>query len=219
MTPKGMELASLARVRKLQRLRQGKRRIRAELATPTGRRPQWTLGAGSFVSIVLLALALAAATSADPTPSLDVEGMTFVASREDGDAVILHAEHARFDTKAKKAYLLVVDATIPSKSEQSGFTMRCDSGVVDLESNDFEAIGNVKGQADSGEIFQTDWVRYDHANGILFTESPVLITDGGTTIRGGGFRYDVSERRFQMTGGAQVVQTVNDDTAKEENVP
>jgi LPS export ABC transporter protein LptC len=196
----------LARVQKLQRF--GSENRTESIPLPGCRARRNRASEILAVSAVFAAaLAFAAAAVADSAPSLDVEGMTFVASREDGDVVILHAEQARFDTNAKKAYLEVVDAEIPPNSNQMGFTMSCDSGVVDLASNDFEATGNVTGHADSGEDFATDWVRYDHAKGILFTDSPVLITDEGTTIQGGGFHYDVADRRFQMIGGARVVRT------------
>ena len=218
MTFKGTELASLVRVQKL--LPAGFRSpgVGATRVGLSARRTQ-TANPFALIGLSAIALVLASGASADPAPSLDVEGMTFVASRENGDAVILHAKRARFDTDAKKAYLLVVDAMVPPNSEKSGFAMRCDSGVVDLESNDFEATGNVEGYADTGEVFSTDWVRYDHAKGILFTDAPVLITADGTTIRGGGFRYHVDGRRFQMTGGARVVQTVKNEAANEESVP
>ncbi|MCP4035774.1 MAG: LPS export ABC transporter periplasmic protein LptC [bacterium] len=140
--------------------------------------------------------------------------MTFVASREGDDALILHAIRARFDTDAKMAYLSDVDAEVPPRAEQRGFKMWCDSGVVDLSSNDFEATGNVHGEADSGERFVAEWVRYDHARGVLYTDAPVRITDRGTTVQGGGFDYDIEERSFQLRGGAKVVQDV--DTLKED---
>ena len=54
--------------------------------------------------------------------------------------------------------------------------------------------------------FAADWIRYDHKGGVLFTDSPVLITDSAGTFRGGGFRYIVAERRFKLLGGASVVQ-------------
>jgi LPS export ABC transporter protein LptC len=162
---------------------------------------------------VVVALAMLLATFApnqlavaDDAPQLDVNGMTFVASRENNDAVILRAVHATFDTAGKLAHLRDVDASIPSSAKQRGFTMECDIGVVDLATNDFKATGNVKGRADSGEEFEAEWVRYDHAQGVLFTDAPVLITDRGTTFRGGGFHYDIAKRSFQLVGGAQVVQ-------------
>ncbi len=60
-----------------------------------------------------------------PNPRLEVEGMTFVASRVNNDAVILHAEHARFDTRAKEAHLSGVDAKIPATSEQRTSHLLC----------------------------------------------------------------------------------------------
>lgn len=144
--------------------------------------------------------------AADPAPQLDVLGMTFVASRENDDAVILHAERARFDTEARKAYLRVVDASVPASVDQRGFSMRCDESVVDLATNDFEATGNVSGYASGGERFEADWVRYDHEKGLIFTEGRVVVTDRGTTVVGGGFKYDIAGRRFQLLGGAKVLR-------------
>lgn len=151
---------------------------------------------------------------ANDAPLLDVRGMTFVASRENNDAVILHAVRARFDTDAKKAYLSDVDAEVPATAEQRGFKMRCDSSVVDLSSNDFEATGNVHGEADGGERFVAEWVRYDHERGVLYTDAPVLITDRGTMLKGGGFNYDIEKRSFELRGGAKVVQDI--DSLKED---
>jgi len=34
----------------------------------------------------------------------------------------------------------------------------------------------------------------------------VLMSESGTTLRGGGFRYYVREERFRLLGGAEVVQ-------------
>lgn len=166
--------------------------------------------AALFSALFSITLLIAAAAIADPNPELEVEGMTFVASRENNDAVILHAEHARFDTQAKQAQLRGVDANIPARSDQRGFQMRCDTGIVDLSSSDFEVTGNVRGEADSGEHFETEWVKYDHAKGVLFTDVPVLMTHLGTTFRGGGFNYDIAKRRFQLLGGAQVIQEVDE---------
>ncbi len=145
--------------------------------------------------------------------------MTFVASREDNNALILRAAHARFDTDAKMAYLRVVNAEVPATAEQRGFKMWCDASVVDLATNDFEATGNVHGQTDSGERFQAEWVRYDHERGVLFTDSPVRIRDRGTTVEGGGFDYDIESRSFQLRGGTRVVQDMQfEEEAGEEEV-
>ena len=67
------------------------------------------------------------------------------------------------------------------------------------------ARGDVHGRTEGGREFESDWVRYDHTEGVLFTEAPVLITEAGATFRGGGFRYYVRESRFSLLGGAEVV--------------
>lgn len=204
-----MESASLAWVQKLLPA-SDQARTELQIGGGSGPRPAPRVGPSAAVAMLsalfLITLSIAASAVADPNPRIVVEGMTFVASRENNDAVIVHAEHARFDTQAKQAYLRVVDAKIPATSEQRGFQMRCDQGTIDLSSNDFEMTGNVSGEADSGEHFEAEWVRYDHEKGVVYTEVPVLMTHRGTTFRGGGFNYDIAERRFQLIGGAQVVQ-------------
>ena len=40
----------------------------------------------------------------------------------------------------------------------------------------------------------------------MFTDAPVLLTEAGTTLKGGGFRYYVEEERFRLLGGAEVLQ-------------
>ena len=62
------------------------------------------------------------------------------------------------------------------------------------------------GRTDRNRVFTTEWVRYDHADGLLYTDAPVLITEAGVTYRGGGFRYDIRDRRFRLTGGASILQ-------------
>lgn len=166
------------------------------------------------LALACIAVVTAPHALAESAPNLDVQGMTFVASRENNEAVILHALHARFDTQAKKAYLKEVDASVPPSAERSGFKMRCDEGVVDLASNDFEATGNVNGEAEGGERFEAEWVRYDHAKGVLYTSAPVVMTNRGTTVIGGGFNYNIAERRFQLLGGARLVQDVKEGVGR-----
>ncbi len=152
------------------------------------------------------AASLLASQAAAQSAMLDVTGMTFVGSRNDADDVVVRAEKARFDTGEELAFLYTVHATVAASQGQFGFEVHCDTGELDLSTNDFVARGNVRGLTDSGRRFVADWVRYDHAEGLLFTDDPVLITDSGGSYRGGGFQYHVRERRFRLMGGASVVQ-------------
>ena len=92
------------------------------------------------------------------------------------------------------------------EDEHGHIEIECDEGTLNLKSNSFWARGNVNGSTDDGREFSAPWVRYDHTDGLLFTDAPVLMSESGTTLRGGGFRYYVREERFRLLGGAEVVQ-------------
>ena len=152
-----------------------------------------------------LALAFATATPAED-PELNVDQMTFIASRGASNELVLNATHARFDTQAERVYLDEVHAVVEPGRASGSFEIRCDEGVLDLATNNFEARGNVRGQTDGSREFSAPWVKYDHDAALLFTNAPVLISEDAITYRGGGFQYFVRERRFRLLGGASVVQ-------------
>lgn len=153
------------------------------------------------------ALTVLAFSALAASPPLDVTGMTFISSRGEETEVVVHAEQARFHPEADVAELDVVRARLSTGADQGGhIEIECDQGTLNLKSNSFWARGNVRGRTDDGRRFSAPWVRYDHADGLLFTDAPVLMSEAGTTMRGGGFRYYVHEERFRLMGGAEVVQ-------------
>ncbi len=156
--------------------------------------------------VALIVVNLAAASSLAESPQLHLEGMTFVASRGDANELVLHAARASFQTDQQRVFLEQVRATVDPGGEFGSFEIECERGELDIESNDFEATGNVRGHMAGGRRFAAPWVRYDHAAGLLFTNAPVLISEDAITYRGGGFRYYLRERRFRLLGGASVVQ-------------
>ena len=157
-------------------------------------------------ALVLGLLMVAAGAAWAGSPQLDVTGMTFVASRGERTELIVRAARANYLTDTDLAQLEEVHATAESKDGKRVVDLTCERGQLNLASNDFRAEGNVTGSTDSGRRFAAPWVEYDHETGILFTDAPVLITEGAVTFRGGGFRYYVRERRFVLKGGASVVQ-------------
>ncbi len=160
--------------------------------------------AGRFVTGLAAAILVAGTLYAE-SPILDVNEMTFVASRGRSNELILHAAHARFDTEDERVYLDDVHARVEASSKGGHFEIRCDEGELDLDTNDFEARGNVRGRTEGSREFSAAWVKYDHEAGLLFTNAPVLISEDAITYRGGGFQYYVRERRFRLLGGASVV--------------
>jgi len=156
--------------------------------------------------IALLAMPSWLGAEEDESPELQVEGLTFVSSRDSGNEVVLHALHAIYRPDHDTADLRGVDARVTGDDDDFAFSVRCDNGELDLKRNDFHALGNVSGLTDSGQHFATDWVRYDHEAGLLYTDAPVLVTEETGSYRGGGFQYLVREKRFKLMGGASVVQ-------------
>ena len=156
-------------------------------------------------SCALLALIVPPLAAAEP-PLLVLDEMTFIASRGDANELVLNAARARFQPEENRLYLEQVRASVDPGKKAGRFEIECDRGSLDIETNDFEATGNVRGQMASGRTFSAPWVRYDHHAGLLFTNAPVLISEDAITYRGGGFRYYVRERRFRLLGGASVVQ-------------
>jgi len=162
--------------------------------------------AAAALAALGIGLASAAVQAVEET-QLDVHGMTFVASRGDANEIVLRAREAQFRTNSEVATLEEVRATVAPDAERVGFDMTCERGELHLDTNDFYAEGNVAGETAGGRRFETDWVRYDHGRGLLFTDAPVTITErSGGTFKGGGFEYFVAERRFRLLGGASVVQ-------------
>lgn len=154
--------------------------------------------------VVGLGIADPAPCAAD-APILDITGMVFVASRGSANEVVLRARFAQMRSDSDQVQMQDVHTTVSSRDKRRGFEMTCERGELDLETNDFYAEGNVRGTTDSGQVFTTQWVRYDHVDEVLFTDAPVVITEGASSYRGGGFRYLVRERRFRLLGGASVV--------------
>jgi LPS export ABC transporter protein LptC len=156
--------------------------------------------------LALAVLILTAGALQAESPLLEVDAMTFVASRGPSNELVLRAAHARFDTEQKRVYLEEVHAIVEPGRSAGSFEIRCDEGELDIATNNFEARGNVRGRTDGDREFTAPWVKYDHEAGLLFTNAPVLISEDAITYRGGGFQYYVRERRFRLLGGASVVQ-------------
>ncbi|MBC8188106.1 MAG: hypothetical protein H8E78_07875 [Proteobacteria bacterium] len=137
---------------------------------------------------------------------LHVRGMTFVASEASSNEILLRAESARIYPDRQVASLETVYVEVAPGIDRLGFEMRCDTGQLNLSTQDFMAEGHVVGTIEGGRQFEALWVAYDEALGVLYTDEPVLIIDQDGRYRGGGFRYFVNEQRFRLQGGASVVR-------------
>jgi LPS export ABC transporter protein LptC len=168
--------------------------------------PFWAAAAGGACILFVLGCASAARGEPAASPVLELGGMTFVSSQGADNEVVLGAERARIETRDRIAHLENVQAKVASDRETPGLDMECDRGQFHLESGDFDAEGNVRGTTGDGRRFRTTRLHYSHAQALITTNLPVVIEDETGTYRGGGFRYHVRENRFQLLGGATVVQ-------------
>ena len=163
-----------------------------------------TLGLGVLLSAPT-ALADEAATDAG-SPVLRLSGMTFVGSRGEIRELVLRARSALFRPETRIAELEGVEAEVSEGEGGRSFSMSCLRAELDFDTEDFLAEGEVEGVTGDGQRYSAPWVRYTHAEGVLFTDAPVVMVDDTGRFRGDGFRYHVDDRRFQLLGNVRVEQ-------------
>ena len=162
---------------------------------------------GLAAGLVLALLAVApSGYAAEASSVLRLTGITFVGSRGAEREVVLRSRRAVFRTADRTASLEGVNALVTEPGEGRSFTMTCERAELNVETNDFSAEGDVQGETGDGQRYWAPWVRYDHEEGLLFTDAPVRLVDAAGTFRGDGFRYHIRERRFRLLGNVRVEQ-------------
>ena len=153
-----------------------------------------------------VAMWLASAGSGQAAPGLKVTGMTFVGSRGELSELVVRAEQALFYPDTNRADLVRVRASVTDAEKGESFKMTCDKAELNVETNDFKAIGNVEGVTGDGQRYSAPWVHYEHEASMLYTDAPVVVEDRHGVFRGDGFRYFINERRFELLGNVSVEQ-------------
>jgi LPS export ABC transporter protein LptC len=138
--------------------------------------------------------------------TLDLTELTYVDSEASRSGVVLEAADARVLPQREQVLMRSVGLRLATADAKGELRMSCDHGELDLQSGSFVGVGTVRGRTPDGRRFETERLRYDHEAGLVTTDAPVLIRDGGGTLRGGGFRYQVREGRLKLLGGATVEQ-------------
>jgi len=166
------------------------------------------LTAGLVAAALLLAGARVASSESDDglVGELEVQGMTFVGSRGDVTEFVLEARAASFSPTSKVAQLQDVQVNGNEAGDGGEFLMSCARGELDVETSNFLAEGDVRGQTGDGRRYEAPWVRYDHEQSLLYSDAPVLMEDSTGTFRGDGFRYHMKDGSFRLLGNVRVVQ-------------
>lgn len=163
-------------------------------------------GLAAFACCALAVVVAGPAPAAEPTTALRVSGMTFVGSREGEREILLRAQRAVFRPKDNTAELDDVSAVVTEPGNDRSFSMTCAHVELDVDSQDFRAEGDVRGQTGDGQRYAAPWVRYEHEQGLLLTDAPVQMDDDTGSFRGDGFRYYIEEHRFELLGNVRVEQ-------------
>ena len=97
------------------------------------------------------------------------------------------------------------------KVKKEAFTMNCSRLEFDTKKENFVATGDVL--LDHKEFKgRCQKVTYDNDKQIMvMTGNPVLDRDNGESLRGGVVRIDLENKQFEVTEGAEVEFTVDDD--------
>jgi len=165
----------------------------------------FSLGLASGLALASLAVA-PSAYAAETSSVLRLTGITFVGSRGSEREVVLRSRRAVFRTADRIASLEDVNALVTEEGGGRSFSMTCQRAELNIETNDFSAEGDVQGETGDGQRYWAPWVRYDHEEGLLYTDAPVRLVDAAGTFRGDGFRYHIRERRFRLLENVRVEQ-------------
>lgn len=165
------------------------------------------LALGFALGLSLAWLPVSHPARADDAESvLRLTDITFVGSRGSEREVVLRSSRAVFRTADRTASLQDVNARVTEPGEGRSFTIACERAELNIETNDLSAEGDVHGETGDGQRYWAPWVRYDHDEGLLYTDAPVRLVDAAGTFRGDGFRYHIHERRFRLLENVRVEQ-------------
>ena len=161
------------------------------------------LGAGLALALVLPVAGPAQDDAANiEGATLVLRDMMYVVSDGSRNELLVEAATALVWPAKDEARLQQVHARMGSKAPGGvpggGLEKRCERGTFDLQTRDFVATGNVRGVTADGRRFKTDKLRYRAADGLVWSDSAVVLRDRGALIEGTGFEYLVREDRFKL---------------------
>lgn len=146
-----------------------------------------------------LAAVLAAAPATARAVDLVLSEMTYVGSEAGHPAMVLVADRARIEHGGHLAHLEGVRLDAVGEDGADSLELTCDRALLNLETSDFTASGNVRGRTADGHRFETEQAEFDHAERIIESHAYVDIVDpAGTRLQGRGFHYDVRRQRMRM---------------------
>jgi len=167
-------------------------------------------GGRRALAAILVALLLASVGHAEragaPRGRMQVEGLTFVASRNSTTRLVLRAETARLGAGESEVELEGAELELPPATDFGGLALRADRGRIQLDSSDFRLEGDLVGRLADGRELRLAWVGYDAARSLLYSDAAITIDEPSARYRAGGLRYRIDRGQLQLLGGVEVIR-------------
>jgi LPS export ABC transporter protein LptC len=138
-------------------------------------------------------------TPAGELPEQELFGATIRFYQDDIVTSVLQA--GRIRKYAKRSMILLDSGLIVDFYNQQGkhtITLWADSGRVDETRKDLKAMGNVIAKSDSGQVLETDELRWENNTRHIVSDVPVKFTSPTDTIYGSSFVSDEHLRNRQI---------------------
>ena len=132
-------------------------------------------------------------------PEQELFGATIRFYQDDIVTSVLQA--GRIRKYAKRSMILLDSGLVVDFYNQQGkhtFTLWADSGRVDESRKDLKAMGNVIAKSDSGQVLETDELRWENNTRHIVSDVPVKFTSPTDTIYGSSFISDEHLRNRQI---------------------
>jgi len=152
--------------------------------------------------LALILATLPAAAAERELPATTLRGVLFEGFRVGETEYEVRAASAEIDWNARLAQLSEVEIRFQEET-RGPVHVRADSGVVDLERQNFQLVGDVQGTTERGERFFTERVRYEQATNSLLGDGPVRIERSGMVFVGRGMTIDLDGREVRFTGSVK----------------
>jgi LPS export ABC transporter protein LptC len=111
--------------------------------------------------------------------------------QDDALSSVLHAGRIR---KYQKQSVILLDSNIVvdfyNPEGKHTISLWADSGRVDESRKDLKAMGNVVAKSDSGQMLETDLLRWENRSRRIISDAPVKLSTPSDTIYGTGFVSD-----------------------------
>jgi LPS export ABC transporter protein LptC len=134
-----------------------------------------------------------------PLPPTLLRGVVFEGFRAGKSEFEVRAARADVDWVERVAHLHSVQIFFVTP-ERDSVQVEAERGLVDLDREDFELIGDVRGTTPDGERFRTDRVRFVEQTRELVGDSPVRVERSGLVFVARGMNVDLETRRIRFRG-------------------